>query len=159
MITVLVLGDDAGSSEVTLRLADVLERIRRLHPDVELHVMLLRGGPQIHRFHALAPTTVVDWYDRRDDLQGATSLVRGKRRRRWLGSLLDRYASATLARKLPLVDADVVLLSGREAPEIGPLGADGRVPRVLLVPDGDTAAEGDALAELVWSALDAAVAR
>lgn len=159
MTAVLVLGDDAGSSDAAHRLADVLERIHRLHPEVELHVILLRGGPQIHRFHALAPTTVVDWYDRRDDLQGATALVRGRRRRRWLGSLVDRYASATLHRKLPLVAADVVLLSGREAPEVGPLGADTSVPRVLLVPDGDTAAEGDALAELVWSALEAAVAR
>jgi hypothetical protein len=155
----MVLGDDAGASSAAHRLLDVLERIHRLHPEVELHVMLLRGGPQIHRFHELAPTTVVEWYDRRADLRGASAAVRGTRRRRWLATLLDRYASATLPRKLPRVDADVVLVSGREVVEAGPLGAGRRVPRVLLVAQGEHDEGTDARAERVWTSLQEAMDR
>jgi hypothetical protein len=156
---VLVLGDDAGPSDTAHRLVDVLERIPRLHPEVELHVMLLRGGPQIHRFHELAPTTVVEWYDRRADLRGAAAAVRGRRRRGWLANLIDRYASETLHRKLPRVDADVVLVSGREASEAGPLGVGRRVPRVLLALEDEVDAGSDALAERVWTSLQEAMAR
>lgn len=136
-----IVGVDAGTSSSADRLLALLGWIRREHAEVEVHVLLLRGGPRIHRFHELAPTTVVDWYDRRTDLQGGAVVLRGERRQRWLAALIDRYASATLARKLPRLAVDVVLVSGWEAAEAGPLGADPGVPLVVLLADGETRAE------------------
>lgn len=142
MTTVVVVGVDAGPSGAADRLLGLLDWVRGHHPEVDLHVLLLRGGSQIHRFHALAPTTVADWYDRRADLRGATAVVRGARRKRVLEVLIDRWASATLGRRLPLLGADVVLVSGWEALAAGPLGAGPQAPRVALLSAAEAGGRG-----------------
>lgn len=142
MTAVVVVGVDADPSPAADRLLGLLEWVRDHHPEVELHVQLLRGGSQIHRFHELAPTAVAEWYDRRADLRGATAVVRGARRKQVLEVLIDRYSSATLVRRLPQTSADVVLVSGWEALAAGPLGAGPQAPRVVLLSAGEAAAHG-----------------
>lgn len=139
MTAVLVVGADATPSAAADRLLEVLGWLREHRPEVELHVVLLRGGPRIHRFHALAPTTVVDWYDRRDDLRRGAAVLRGPRRQRALATLIDRWAVATRPRRLPRPAVDVVLVDGWEALGAGPLGAPSSVPRVALLADGAAA--------------------
>lgn len=153
MTVVLVVGADAEPSVATDDLLDLLAWVRRVHPTVELHVLLRRGGPRIHRFHELAPTTVVDWYDRRADHRGAAVVLRGRRKQRWLARLVDRASAAALDRHLPRVGADVVLVVGRDALAAGTLMVDASVPRVLLA-DGAARASLDELAPQDWAELE-----
>lgn len=141
--TVLVVGLDADPTGGGGPLLDLLDRVRADHPRVELHVMLLHGGPLVHRFHQLGATTVADWYDRQYDRRRGAAIVANRRRQQRLAHLIDRLASATLARRLPRVAADVVLVSGWEALAAGPLGAHRSVPRVVLLPTGMTPPKPD----------------
>lgn len=143
MTTMLVIGDDAGPTGSGAHLLALLETVHGCHPAVDLHVFLLHGGPLVHRFQALGPTTVVDWYDRRADHRRVAAVFRGKRKQRWLARGIDRLSSARLPRLLPPVSADVVLIGAmNDHARALARGADGeRVEIDVDVADPANAAE------------------
>jgi len=61
MTSMLVVGGDAEPSAPSNHLLELLRWVRHHHPDVEARVLLLRGGPLVHRFQDVVPTTLVDW--------------------------------------------------------------------------------------------------
>lgn len=119
MTTVAFVGGDADRCGRTVQMLELVGWVRRQHPDVDVEVVLLEGGPLMHRFHALAPTAVVEWYDRREDQKQAALVLRNARRRSRMEDVIERVETRALARRLTPLPADVVILDGMDALESG----------------------------------------
>lgn len=133
MTTLVIVSEDAEPSGLTHHLLDLVGWVRAHRPEVAVHVVLLRGGPLVHRLHALAPTTVVAWDDPRSGNQAAVHLLRSRPGRRVLALLVDRAGGAILRRRLPQMRADVTYLNGLAAVEASPaLQGPGSVALVRL---------------------------
>lgn len=135
MTTLVIVSEDAEPSGLTRHVLELVGWLRSHRPEVAVQVVLLRGGPLVHRLHALAPTTVIAWDDPRRDNRGATYLLRSRRGRRLLDLLVDRAGGAILRRRLPQLRAEVTYLNGLAAVEAAPALQGARSVAVTRLPD------------------------
>lgn len=126
----VVIGSDARPGPRSAHLLALLTRALDEQPTIERHVILLRGGSEIHRFHELAPTTVVEWFDRTDDNREMAKVVRNPLGRRLMAHSIGWVSAAALPQRLPDLPGATTLICGWEALAHAPLPA--RTPRDLL---------------------------
>lgn len=155
----LVVAADARPSAATERLCAFLELVAARTREDERHVLLLRGGPEIHRLHRLADLTVLEWYDRRDAISDLARGARANLSRRLVGRGLDAVGEADLRRHLRELRATRTVILGWEALERAVLpGERGRRSRPsrasLLVDLVGSVPEGPTRDQLVRSRLE-----
>lgn len=132
MRPVVFVGHDAERTGPPIYLLHLLTWARAHHPDVPVHVVLLRGGPLLHRYRRLAPTTVLNWFERSDDLQPLARVSRHPGRHRWLSARLEEVATRRVRRSLRGIDPAVVYFNCAATIKALP-GLPWRAPRIAHV--------------------------
>lgn len=145
MKPVVFIGHDADRTAASWHLLGLLQWARENRPSTALRVLLLQGGPLLHRYRALAPTDVLHWHQRSEDLGDLALISRQPARRRRLMPLIDDVAVRRLRRRLTALHPSVVYLDGAAALEVWPALPWPGVPRIAHVHELTVGAPGTAV--------------